>query len=403
MVLIVGAGLAGLRCAQVLTASGVDTLLLEAADRPGGRVASDVVDGFVVDRGFQLLNPAYPQAKRALDLDRLDLRAFAPGALIVGDSGRTRLADPLRRPLAAPGALFASLGTFKGRVALGRLLATLRFRGPTGLLRDADRPALEWLGAHGVDEPTAVALLDPFLTGVVLEQGLTCSGHLVALLLTSFVRGTPAVPARGMGAIPAQMVGTLPPTSIRCGTPVERVAAGEVHLVDGEVCHADSVVLATDPTTASRLLAGVEPVEMRGVTTMWFASPAPAATGATLVLDATASPIVNAVDMTAAAPSYAPPTRHLFAASLLGEVAAQDHATIRERVGELLGVAGERLVQIAASSIPAALPATRAPLDLLPALSHDGVLLAGDHVATPSIQGALASGERAARAIVAMT
>ena len=399
-VLIVGGGLAGLRCAQVVVRHGHEAIVLEASDRPGGRVTSDEVDGFIIDRGFQLLNPAYPQARRSLDLAALQLCGFEPGALIVDDTRRTRLADPLRRPLSAPGALVAPLGTVKGRLALGMLLARLRFLGPGSALKGHDQPALAWLEARGIDEATATSLLEPFLTGVLLEEGLASSGHLVALLLSSFVRGVPGVPSRGMRAIPEQMTASLPAGTLRTGAPVGAVTAQGVTLLDGEELDASSVVVATDPTTAAHLLDLDRVATMRSVTTLWLSSPQPAGTGATLVLDATDSPVVNAVDMSAAAPSYAPPGRSLFALSLLGAEGRFDEGSVLARAGELLDVRASGLELIATSTITHALPAMLVPLDLAPVIDHDGVLVAGDHVAIPSIQGALASGERAARAVL---
>lgn len=400
-VLIVGGGLAGLRCAQILARHNREVVVLEAADRPGGRVASDHVDGFIIDRGFQLLNPAYPQARRAFDLAALDLRAFEPGALIVGASRTTRLADPFRRPLTAPGALLAPVGSLKGRLALGRLLARLRFFGPTSSLVGEDQPALEWLEAQGIDRDTSLSLLDPFLTGVLLTEGLTSSGHLVALLLASFVRGVPAVPSQGMGALPEQMAEGLRPGTVRLRTRVARVAAEGVVLEQGDELDAGSVVVATDPVTAGRLVGTSDLTTMRAVTTLWLSSPTPARTGSTLVLDATDSAIVNAVDMSAAAPSYAPPGRSLLAASLLGTAEHLALPPLVARVAELLSVPTTGLEVIATSSIAHALPAMAPPLDLAPPIEHDGVVVAGDHVATPSIQGALAAGERAARVVLA--
>ena len=203
-----------------------------------------------------------------------------------------------------------------------------------------------------------------------------------------------------MRAIPEQMAASLPAGTLRTGAPVGTVTVQGVTLQDGEELDASSVVVATDPMSAAGLLHLERAATMRPVTTLWLSSPQPAGTGATLVLDATDSEIVNAVDMSAAAPSYAPPGRSLFAVSMLGAEGHHDEGSLLARAGELLDVRASGLELIATSTITHALPAMSVPLDLAPVIDHDGVFVAGDHVATPSIQGALASGERAARAVL---
>ena len=398
--IVVGAGLAGLRAAQVLVAAGADVTVLEAADRPGGRVTSALVDGFCIDAGFQLLNPAYPQAARALDLNRLELHSFAADLVVAGDGPALALSDPLRRPTHALPALRRLPGSVLGRLRLGVLLARLRFGSPAWLRSGPDAPAGVWLEGHGVDPAVVEGVLRPFLFGVLLETGLESSGRLVGLLLRSFLRGLPAVPAQGMAAIPAQMAGGLPPGVVHCAVPVTGVGPRHVVLAEGERIAADAVILAVDHSAAERLL-DLPARASRSVTTFWFTGAEPSALGACLVADRAGWPIVNSVEVTAAAPSYAPVGSRLFAASALGRPGRGAEAAVRARLAHAHAVAESGLGLVAVSEVPAALPACPPPLELYPVIDLDGVLLAGDHVATPSIQGALASGERAARAALA--
>ena len=97
-VLIIGAGLAGLCCARRLAEAGVTFQIVEASDGIGGRVRTDEVDGFLLDRGFQVLLTAYPEARRVLDYSRLDLKPFSPGALSWFAGRMNRLVDPWRTP-----------------------------------------------------------------------------------------------------------------------------------------------------------------------------------------------------------------------------------------------------------------------------------------------------------------
>jgi len=397
---VVGAGLAGLRAAQVLAAAGSELTVFESAERPGGRVASSRVDGYRIDAGFQLLNPAYPQAGRALDLGRLDLGAFEPGLVVAGDGPTLALSDPLRRPLRALPDLRHLPGPVLGRLRLGALLARLRLGSAAWLRSGPDATAEAWLANHGVDRALVDDVLRPFLAGVLLESKLESSGRLVGLLLRSFLRGLPALPAEGMAAIPAQMAAGLPEGALRCAEAVAQVGPRHVVLADGERLHADDVIVAVERSAAERLL-DLPALAARAVTTFWFAGAEPSARGARLVADRAGSPLVNSVEVTAAAPSYAPSGRRLYAASALGRPGVGTEAAVRSRLADAHSVSASGLELVAVSEVPEALPVCRPPLDLHRGIDLDGVLLAGDHMATPSIQGALASGERAARTALA--
>src|SRR5918995_4650200 len=181
-VVVVGAGLAGLRAAQVLCRRGLEVVVLEAADRPGGRVATDVVDGFRCDRGFQVLNTSYPALRAAADLDRLDLRAFEPAAAIRGPDGKLhRYADPRRRPGQLPGAVVDRLIGLRGKVALAAWTARVLAAGPRRVEAQVGRSAAADLAASGVTGAALDRVLRPFLSGVLGEADLTTSAAFVRL------------------------------------------------------------------------------------------------------------------------------------------------------------------------------------------------------------------------------
>lgn len=95
-IVIIGGGLAGLSCAVRLQEQGVQSIICEASDGVGGRVRTDQVNGFLLDRGFQVLLTAYPEAARQLDYDRLQLQYFDSGSLVLTGDGLQRLSDPWR-------------------------------------------------------------------------------------------------------------------------------------------------------------------------------------------------------------------------------------------------------------------------------------------------------------------
>ncbi|HST65107.1 MAG TPA: NAD(P)/FAD-dependent oxidoreductase [Mycobacteriales bacterium] len=397
---VVGAGLAGLAAARRLAAAGADVLVLEAAATVGGRVATDVVDGFLIDRGFQVYNTAYPESARVLEHDLLDLRAFTPGALVrVGDRLH-RVADPRRRPLAAPGTVLAPIGSPADKVRLA-LLAGQDALLPAGrLTARPDTTTYEALRARGLSDALIDRFLRPFLAGVFLEDELTTSSRFFDLVWRTFARGSVCVPAGGMRRIPEQLAARLPAGTVQLGVEVHGVRPGEVATDRGPI-RARSIVVATDPATAATLLPALTAPRMNAVTTVYHAAPEPPVTEPTLVLDGErSSPVVNTVVLTEAAPTYSPDGRALISSSVLG-TDPPDETRLRIELERLYGVSTSDWETVATVRVPGALPAAPPPLSLRqPVDLGDGLYVAGDHRDTPSIQGAMVSGRRAATAVL---
>jgi phytoene dehydrogenase-like protein len=400
-VVVVGAGLAGLRAAQLLSRRGLDVVVLEAADHPGGRVATDVVDGFRCDRGFQVLNTSYPALRAAADLDALDLRGFTPAAAVRDADGLHVYGDPRRRPALTPRMALDPLVPLRDKAALGAWTARILAAGPRRVVAHGGRSAAADLAAAGVRGPVVDRVLRPFLSGVLGEGELATSAAYVRLVWRAFAIGTIAVPAAGMGAIPAQLAAGLPDGVLRLGRRVEAVRAGAVR-VDGDELSARAVVVATDPVTASALLPGVAAPRMYALTTLYFVAPAPPAHQPTLHLDGTGGPLANTVVLTEAAPGYSPDHRALVSSSFLGTADRVPETVVRRELGRLYGVATDGWEHLHTAEIPRALPALPAASPLRrDVVLGDGVFVAGDHRDTPSQQGALVSGRRAAHAVLA--
>jgi glycine/D-amino acid oxidase-like deaminating enzyme len=395
-VVVVGAGLAGLAAAVRLQEAGVEAIVVEASDGVGGRVRTDVVDGFRLDRGFQLLNPAYPEAQALLDLDALDLQPFTPGAVVCTARGRHTLGDPRRLPGSALQGLTAPVGSVKEKVTVGSWLAGLGLRSADAIRASADRPFHEELAARGVGAPMTEKVLRPFLSGVLAEDELTSSQRMVSMLLRSFARGVPSVPALGMQAVPDQLAARLRSGSVHLGTRVTDVERGLVRTDAGRV-ETDAAVVAVDPVTAGEL--GIPGARMRSLTTWWYAADEPPADRPLLHIDAESrGPVANTVVMTGAAPTYSSDGRALVAVTAVG-ARSDVEALARVHAGELYGVDTAHWQLLRADVIERALPEHPAgqPLRRRVALGG-GLFVAGDHRDTPSIQGALVSGRRVADA-----
>lgn len=406
-VIVVGAGLSGLRCATRLVELGHEVVVLDASDGVGGRIRTDVVDGFRCDRGFQVLNPAYPAVRRWVDLDRLDLRRFGAGLLVRRPDGLKVVAHPLREPRLLAQTLRSGYLQPRELAALGRWTARVLVD-PQGVLAQPDSTRSESLDEAGVTGRLRHEVLDPFLAGVLVERDGSSSANFTKLLVRMFALGVPGVPAGGMQALPEQLAAPLQ-KRVRLNSPVESIAHGREPrvTVDGHSLSARAVVVATDPAAATHL-AGLPSRAMHGLVTWWFEAPEPPHPHNLLAVDGrrgdptSPGPVWNTAVVTAAAPSYAPPSRHLVEATCLldrGDGEATE-AEVRRHVGEIHGCDTSGWHVVARHRIEAALPAQPPPLVVQsPAGLGDGLFVCGDHRDTASIQGALVSGQRAAEAV----
>ncbi|GAA4088153.1 FAD-dependent oxidoreductase [Nocardioides kongjuensis] len=402
-VLVVGGGLAGLACAARLHREGVPALVLEGGERVGGRVGSDVVDGFTLDRGFQVLNTAYPALRRTVRLQDLDLRLLPSGVRVRREGRLHDLPHPLASPAAPLRALTSGATGLRGKAALARYAGGVLTAGPRRLKDRPDVTAGEaWAGL-----PTALVrdVLVPFVSGVVLEDEMTTSRVFTDLMMRMFATGRSAVPSGGMQALPRSLAQRLPPAAVRLESPVAEVRADGVVLADGTTVEARAVVVATDPWQAPALVPalGTAP-QAHGVTTYWFAAAPWRGLDGTLTVDADGSGVTNSIVITASAPSYSRDGRALVATSVLHTDgrARVDADTARRTAAVLHRAPDDDWELVAAHDVPLALPAMTAPHPLRrPAyLPAAGVWVAGDHRDTSSIQGALVSGHRVAGSVL---
>jgi phytoene dehydrogenase-like protein len=395
-VVVVGAGLAGLSAAVRLATAGCDVHVLEAAAAPGGRLATERIDGFVVDRGFQVLNTGYPRAAD-LDLPALDLGWFWRGAVLRLDGRAHRLVDPRRHPLAALDTVRAPIGSPVRKAAIAAYSGRAAYTPVDRLLQAPELTAQERLRRAGVGDAALERFFRPFLAGVLLEDRLETSSRYVDLLWRSFARGSIGLPARGMQSVGQQLADRVGAGRVHLGVQVTDVSGGGVGSGAGRV-RADAVVVATDPHTAADLVPGLTAAAPRQVTTHLHVLPASPSGDPLIVLGTPDGRLANSVVLTDAQPAYSPDGRALVASSSL---APTSEAEIRAEVAALHGVGTGDLEPLTSVTVPHAQPAARPPLRLRqPVDLGGGLYVCGDHRDTPSIQGAMASGARAARAVL---
>ncbi|MEN9205511.1 MAG: NAD(P)/FAD-dependent oxidoreductase [Thermostichales cyanobacterium DRC_bins_46] len=411
-VIIVGAGLAGLACAKVLQEQGWEIQVLEQQGSVGGRVQTDLWQGFRLDRGFQVLFTAYPAVRRLVNLPQLQPCPYRPGAILVKDGRPYGLGDPWRDW----GSLLPSL--FNPLVPWADKLRVLRLRRMLEPLKEEDIFALpeqttaDYLREYGFSQSSIEHFFRPFYRGILLDPELSTTCHLFLYYFQMLAQGPIITPALGMGAIPQQLAASLPPHSLQLNTPVKGLwKTGQqvqgVELSNGERLGADWVVWATDAPSLVKHLGLAAPITPRSVTTLYFSAPAPITSGPYLHLNAGGQGLINhCMELTQVSPSLAPARSHLLSVNVIGDPPLSDT--------KLAQVCQEELRQ---QWFPKAPPLTflksyriafaqfAQPVGIQQQLvrhiqPYPRLVLAGEYTRHSSIQGSLSSGEQAAQLIL---
>lgn len=407
-VVIVGGGLAGLCAARVLNIAGVSCTVFEADDEVGGRVRSDLHKGFILDRGFQVLLTAYPEATRVLFYDSLGLRPFIPGAQIRLNGRFTTLADPWRRPGMLPASALSPAASIADKLRIARLRRALRRLPVDGLWAAPEVSTVDALRAHGFSDRAIDHFFRPFYGGVFLDRSLRTSRRMFDFTFRMFADGAAALPDAGMGAIPRHLSARLKLTQVRLGTKVARADENGVTLSGGQRIMARAVIVATDQSSAAALLGQPLTRGWCGTTCVYFAATKAPVDEPILVLDGEGRGPVNHLAVPSrVAPSYAPPGAHLISANVVGQPTLSESnllEAVRRQLGEWFGPAVSGWEHLRTYHIPHALPDQAAPAlepAERPVRLKKGLYIAGDHVDQGSINGAMVSGRRAAEAVLA--
>ncbi|HET9298710.1 MAG TPA: NAD(P)/FAD-dependent oxidoreductase [Candidatus Polarisedimenticolaceae bacterium] len=414
-VVIVGGGIAGLVCARHLHEAGVEVLLLEASDAVGDPLRTDRVEGFRLDRGFHVLLTATPEARRLLDYEALDLRTFESGALVRREGRFRQVFDPWRRPLA--GLESSALGH------LGDQLRALRLRsrvtaGPLeALWRRGEVTVREALDVEGFSDAFVEGFFRPFLGALCLDRGLGTSSRVFDFYLRMLAQGDAAIPAGGMAEIPAQLLRSLPPECVRTGAAVLSIQSDGVSLRGGERIAARRIVLATEPAETERLveLRGGDTLAVRalhgryGVTCLYFAAPEPPVQEPMLVLDGEGTGPVNHLCVpTQVASEYGPGGSALVSASVLAQPSSPEEGAalmgaVRAQLTDWFGAQVAQWTHLRTYVLRNVLPDQspgRLDPDAGPAWVGPGLLVCSGEREGGGLQGALASGRRAAEVLL---
>lgn len=405
--IVIGAGLAGLACAIKLEAQGFNVCLLEASGGVGGRVASDELDGFILDRGFQVFLTAYPEAAKMLDYKSLDLRPFFSGALIYENGRFQRLADPFKQPASLLPMMLSDVVSLSDKLKIAYLRQKVMASSINDIFSQGDTTIKQHLKNLGFSDDIISRFFSPFFGGITLDRELSGSSRMFEFIYKMMAEGQVTVPAAGMGAITAQLAARLKPDTLKLNSRVQSVDQ-HVNLSDRRL-QARSIVVATEGPEAARLLPRIRAPRSLRATCLYFAAPQAPMSEPILVLNAGGGLINNLAVMSNTASTYAPDGQSLISVTVLGEPELEGERLTEQVLAELkawYGKAADEFRHLRTYVIHHAQPAAR--LGQAPQSARltgpDGaanIYVCGDHYENASINGALVSGRKAAEAVLA--
>ena len=399
-VLIIGAGMAGLTCAVTLHRANIPFLIFDRGNEVGGRVRTDEVDGYRLDRGFQVLLTAYPEAQRFLDYEKLELQACYPGSKVWFENRFHRVADPFRHPMDGVKSLLTPIGTLADKLRVGMMRM--------GLLSSRSMPdncsTINALGNMGFGHSMIDRFWKPFMRGVFLENELSTTIRKFEETFRFFSKGDTVLPQNGIGEIPHQLAGQIPNDHILLETEISKVGPNSVESSDGTKWEGMAVVLATEDFHANQLLGlGKEQAEWNSVDCLYFSlsiddlpSDEPI-----LYLDGTGNGPINNLTFVSTLCDCAPMGRALASVSVIGqkEMGMEEIAKqAKNQLTEWFGKKAEGWKYLKGYRIHQAVPSSRTPPSPKPALTE--VYRCGDYFGLPSIDSAMKSGRLTAEHII---
>ena len=406
-VIIVGAGLAGLAAAVHLHRQGRKVLLLEASERAGGRIKTDSHEGFLLDRGFQVLLTAYPETQALLNYTDLKLKKMLPGATVLYDGGNFEIADPFRRPSAAFATLFAPVGTLKDKINTLWLKNRLQKLTIDEIFEQPEQRTSKQLAEYGFSTKMIQRFYAPFLSGIFLENELKTSRRMFDFVMKMFSDGDVAVPELGMEEIPKQLVAMLPEGSIQCNAKVTAIEGKTVVTEDGTVIEANQILLATTANNLTQKFFPKQKMTSHQVTNIYFEANEAPTKKAVVILNASTKKkwVNNLTVLSNVSKAYAPKGKVLISVSYNG-IPTVDDATLAENMKQELKQWYSEKVNswkmLKSYRIEYALPTQESVRNTIAASEikiSDTLFICGDNLLNGSINAALKTGRLAAEAM----
>jgi phytoene dehydrogenase-like protein len=404
---IIGAGISGLTAAVYLHKKGFKIIILEASDRAGGRIKTDIVDGFRLDQGFQVLLTEYPETKALLDYEKLNLKRFLPGATVLYEEGQFEIADPFRRPSALFSTIFAPVGTLKDKINTFFLKNKLVKIAVQNVFKQPETDTISQLKKYGFSNKMIDRFYKPFFSGIFLENDLKTSSNMFDFVMKMFSEGDAAIPALGMEEIPKQLVTMLPVDSIKYNVKVKAIQDNKITCEDGQIFETDKIIIATEATGVASQYISKNKQKFHQVTNVYFEAKVATTKKAVVTLNASANKkwVNNLTVMTNISKKYAPENKVLIAVSFNG-IPTIDDETLAENMKTELKYWYKNQVDdwkmIKTYRINYALPnQEHVQNDVLNTdlQLNENLFICGDHLINGSINAAMKSGRLVAELI----
>jgi len=368
---IVGAGISGLYCAKILS-NQLDVTVFDQNDKVGGRIQTDEMDGFLLDHGFQVLQPAYSEAQKAFDYRSLDLQYFSAGAKIRLGREFHYVSDPFREPTKLLETLYAPIGSLFDKLRILKL----RFVEPEDE-RLTEISTMNFLKDEGFSSEIIEQFFRPFFSGVFLERELQTPASFFAYLYRLFAVSEVAVPKQGMGQLALQLADHTS-FSIRLGETVDIRTLKSSY---------DYVIQAYNSWETGA----------RKVTTDYFISKTLNTQLPILYLNGNNTGLINHLaPMSTVSKAYSSDDKSLLSVNLIEPYTSISVTDVRSELGDWFP--GHHFEHFSRYEIIRALPVIND--SEIKSLHRDGIYYCGDGQVQPSIQGALVSGREVAESIL---
>lgn len=408
VVLIIGGGVAGLTAAHQLHRKGIDFLLLEASDRVGGRIKTDLIDGFRLDRGFQVFLTAYPEAQRFLDYQKLDLKKFAPGALLLYPDGKKdRIGDPLRDISSLLPTVFSDAGSIMDKLQILKLKNRLSKLSIEEIFQQQSKDTQSTLAEeYGFSQKMISRFFTPFFSGIFLEKELSTSRNMFDFVFKMFGEGYASVPNLGMEAIPKQLAAGLPQDSIQLEAKVDKIEGQKVYLSDGSSYTAPHIIVATEATGLISKITRVKDTH-QSTTQLHYIADEPPISEPLIALNTNKTHLFNNIcTISQVAAGYAPADKHLISVSIVGTTGYSNgelDKVVRKELKTWFGGITEEWQHLQTKKISYALPNQESVFHKLPDKQikiRKGLYVCGDFLLNGSINAAMRTGRKAGDLVI---